>query len=45
MEMPFNTGKCKVIIFGKIYETSHPYAHGDTTLRTVKEVKYLGVIM
>jgi len=43
--MLFNTDKCEVIIFGKTDDTSHLYSLGDTTLRTVKEAKYLGVIM
>jgi len=43
--MPFNTDKCEVIIFGKTDDTSHLYSLGDTTLRSVKEAKYLGVIM
>jgi len=44
-KMPFNTNKCEVIIFVKVDDTSHLYSLGDTTLRTVKEAKYLGVIM
>jgi len=44
-KMPFNTDKCEVIIFGKTDDASHLYSLGDTTLRTVKEAKYLGVIM
>jgi len=34
-----------MIVFDKTNDTSHLYKLGDTTLKTVEEVKYLSIIM
>jgi len=44
-KIPLNTNKCEAIISGKTNDTSHLYSLGGTTLKTVKEAKYLGAIM
>jgi len=47
--MPFNTGKCEVIVLSKTPKTypvfDPSYALGGTPLKRRQEIKYLGIIL